>query len=171
MLDQESVETTRWRCFANGGSVSLQNAGYRTVSQAVHNWGHRPAVPCSRKQSHAAMRFGRRLHIPLLGGRKDTYALQVVPIRASEQSQRRNRHSFPRTQGSGQAHRVGVSKAFGLFELWIYRICNSRIRVTTASGRRCGYSAGPKPLTDSLRALKSGSMAALTRNGNAKSSR
>ena len=43
--------------------------------------------------------------------------MPVMPIRAPEQFQRRNRHPFPGTQGFGQAHCVGVSKASGLFEL------------------------------------------------------
>ena len=35
---------------------------------------------------------------------------------------------------------MGLSKASGLFELWRYRICHSRNRVTAVSGGRCGLS-------------------------------
>jgi hypothetical protein len=38
-----------------------------------------------------------------------------VPIAEPAQSQWRNCHSFPRPQGSGQTHSVGLSKASGLF--------------------------------------------------------
>ena len=66
--------------------------------------------------------------------------LQIVSISERQQSQRRNRHSFPRTEGSEQTHSVGLSQTSGLFELWLHGICNSRSRPTTASGRRYGSS-------------------------------
>ena len=40
----------------------------------------------------------------------------------------------------GQTPSLGVSTVSGLFELWLHGICNSRSRVTTASGKCCDCS-------------------------------
>jgi len=82
----------------------------------------------------------RRLSKSLRHQKRYCDVLQVVSIAEPAESQRGNRHSFSRPQGSGQTHRVGLSKASGLLGLWFHGICNSRNRITTASGERsdCG---------------------------------
>jgi len=60
-----------------------------------------------------------------------------MPIRPA-QFQRRSGDSFPRTSGFGQAHRLGVSKACRVLELWLHGICNSPEGVATACAKRLG---------------------------------
>ena len=47
---------------------------------------------------------------------------------------------FPGLEGLRRTHSLGFSKASGLFELWLHGTCNSRSRVTTASGKQSGWS-------------------------------
>ena len=76
-------------------------------------------------QFHLRLRLGRNLDRIASARQGGCYVLQVVPIRAPALSQWGNRHSFPRTRGSGQADRVGISENLSLFGLWLHGFCNS----------------------------------------------
>ena len=77
-----------------------------------------------------------------------------MPIRPAH-FYRRNGYSFPRIAGSGQAHRLGISKPCRVFELWLHGICNCREGVATtcscslAATRDWAYS-GEEPCSRTL---------------------
>jgi len=67
-------------------------------------------------------------------------SLQVMPFNQPEHVQCWGCDSFCWTRRMGKTPWLGLSKASRLFELWLYGICNSRSRVTTASGNGCDGS-------------------------------
>ena len=72
------------------------------------------------------------------GGRD---VVQIVSIAEPARVQLRNGYPFPRTEGSGQAHCVGISKACCLFGLRLRGLYRSCKRSATTEGKRTVYDS------------------------------
>jgi hypothetical protein len=113
--------------------MNLQYGGCRTAPRSLYS-SNRKRIYAGLTRLEGPIRASHR--IDSLQGWGGESVLQVVCIGEPALSERRNGCSFPGTQELGQAPRVGVSRACGLFELWLRGICRFCNRIAQASGNR-----------------------------------